>query len=170
MCGLHNILCLFFRVRRRGEATSRSDEQAVKYKLKKEIVMGRSKRNGGFKSRKTKNSEFNDEVIVESDPVTDALMRSFIMNDVKLEQFSGYTKSMQEDFSSSEESKSVCLVTRVSHHVRDEIDDLFPEYVEYGDWIITTGSCNDVKGHGPFETMEEAFEYSHKEFGATSFR
>ena len=132
--------------------------------------MGRSNGNGGFKSRKTKKSNYDESVFMYSDIDEDDLMRSFAMNDFEADQYCGYTATVREEILSSEEAQVVCLVTRVSDHIKSEIEGFLLEGVECGDWIITTGSCNDIKGHGPFKTMEEAFEYSNKEFGATSFR
>jgi len=85
-----------------------------------------------------------------------------------IDQYSGYTtessiKSIEVFFS---EEESACLATLIRNE-KDSRDLLLKHKIgaSIGEWVVSTGGCDDIKIYGPFKSMDEAFKYGEKEFG-----
>jgi len=87
------------------------------------------------------------------------------------EQFFGYNRERRPDESPFEitEDGLVCMVsriTRVNWEVARQESGLD---FQLGDWFCSTGAHSETVVHGPFKTVEDAFEFARVGAGAIRF-
>jgi len=63
----------------------------------------------------------------------------------------------------------VCMVSNITPMNQAPVNADTGIDFELGEWFVSTGRCADTVVHGPFDTLNEAFEYARTETGAIRF-
>lgn len=64
----------------------------------------------------------------------------------------------------------VCIVRQVTDAIAGELASHEIDNFHIGTWLISTGHCHETKIHGPFPTLQEAFQHSYKHLGVQRFQ
>ena len=82
------------------------------------------------------------------------------------DQYSGYAKEIDDILELDNEPESICLVSMIRD--KDDVAELKKKndmIFSTGEWVLSTGSCDDIKIYGPFKDYLTAFEYGEKNYG-----
>ncbi len=63
-----------------------------------------------------------------------------------------------------------CMVRQVTESVLYELLETGNSSFNLNDWVLTEGSCDEITVHGPFTTMEEAFNFGNQNLGVERFQ
>lgn len=87
------------------------------------------------------------------------------------EQFFGYDRERKPEESPFEVSEDglVCMVSRITRENLEVARQESGLDFQLGDWFCSTGAHNETVVHGPFKTVEDAFEFARSEAGAIRF-
>lgn len=86
--------------------------------------------------------------------------------------FLGYDRealTVEEKLGFSEEGL-LCMVSEISNENIGHLKTEFNLNCSLGQFFVSTGFCEQVKLHGPFDNIQEAFSFAEQRLGVVSFR
>lgn len=85
-------------------------------------------------------------------------------------EFFGYSASIVEARQGTQ-AELLCMAGEVTPKHIQELEEKHGKEFPLGSWFVSSGEgCENIFVHGPFDSMDDAFEFGSKELGVTSWR